>query len=161
MAKLRYTARFKRDYRRGVEKGCSPEKLRALLELLRLDGPLPLRRTVGGGGGLDERPVPEDVPLRKVGRIAAIDRNALGNLDIAAIQQAEIVAFRHADHIAVLRHVDGFLDVLERTRLRPLIAVGARAFAHIPVGGLRRKHQQQGRDGQECQFQLLHFQWII
>ena len=42
MANLRYTARFKRDYRKGVAKGCDGEKLKALLELLRLDYPLPL-----------------------------------------------------------------------------------------------------------------------
>ena len=42
MANLRYTARFKRDFRRGVAKGCNPEKLKALLELLRMDAPLPL-----------------------------------------------------------------------------------------------------------------------
>ena len=42
MANLRYTARFKRDYRKGVAKGCDGEKLKALLELLRLDRPLPL-----------------------------------------------------------------------------------------------------------------------
>ena len=41
MAKLRYTARFKRDYLQGVSLGCDPEKLKALLELLRLDAPLP------------------------------------------------------------------------------------------------------------------------
>ena len=55
MAKLRYTARFKRDYRRGVEKGCSPEKLKALLELLRLDGPLPLDARDGPVKGLSAR----------------------------------------------------------------------------------------------------------
>ena len=42
MATLCYTARFKRDYRRGVAAGCDPEKLKALLELLRRDAPLPL-----------------------------------------------------------------------------------------------------------------------
>ena len=41
MNKLRYTLRFRRDYRRGVRKGCDGGKLRALLELLRLGGPLP------------------------------------------------------------------------------------------------------------------------
>ena len=42
MATLCYTARFKRDYRRGVAAGCDPEKLKALLELLRRGSPLPL-----------------------------------------------------------------------------------------------------------------------
>ncbi len=42
MATLCYTARFKRDYRRGVAAGCDPEKLKALLELLRRGAPLPL-----------------------------------------------------------------------------------------------------------------------
>ncbi len=41
MNKLRYTLRFRRDYRRGVNKGCDGGKLRALLELLRLGSPLP------------------------------------------------------------------------------------------------------------------------
>ncbi len=41
MNKLRYTLRFRRDYRRGVRKGCDGGKLRALLELLRLGSPLP------------------------------------------------------------------------------------------------------------------------
>ena len=41
MNKLRYTQRFRRDYRRGVKKGCDGGKLRALLELLRLGSPLP------------------------------------------------------------------------------------------------------------------------
>ena len=47
MATLRYTARFRRDYRQGVAAGCDPEKLRALLELLRLDSPLPLESRDG------------------------------------------------------------------------------------------------------------------
>ena len=42
MANLRYTARFKRDFRQGVAAGCDPKKLKALLELLRMDAPLPL-----------------------------------------------------------------------------------------------------------------------
>ena len=42
MNRLRYTARFRRDFRKGVEKGCDPEKLKALLELLRRESPLPL-----------------------------------------------------------------------------------------------------------------------
>ena len=42
MNKLRYTTHFKRDFRRGTAKGCDPEKLRVLLELLRRDAPLPL-----------------------------------------------------------------------------------------------------------------------
>ncbi len=42
MNTLRYTARFRRDYRKGVAKGCSPAKLRALLELLRRGAPLPV-----------------------------------------------------------------------------------------------------------------------
>ena len=42
MANLRYTARFKRDFRRGAAKGCDPEKLKALLVLLRMGSPLPL-----------------------------------------------------------------------------------------------------------------------
>ncbi len=41
MNKLRYTLRFRRDYRRGVRQGCDGGKLRALLELLRLGSPLP------------------------------------------------------------------------------------------------------------------------
>ncbi len=41
MNTLRYTARFRRDYRRGLRKGCDPAKLRALLELLRRGAPLP------------------------------------------------------------------------------------------------------------------------
>ena len=55
MAKLRYTARFRRDYRRGVEKGCRPEKLKALLELLRLDAPLPLDARDGTVKGVSAR----------------------------------------------------------------------------------------------------------
>ena len=42
MNKLRYTSRFKRDFRRGTARGCDPGKLRALLELLRMGSPLPL-----------------------------------------------------------------------------------------------------------------------
>ena len=42
MNKLRYTAHFKRDFRRGTARGCDPGKLRALLELLRMGSPLPL-----------------------------------------------------------------------------------------------------------------------
>ncbi len=42
MNTLRYTARFRRDYRKGVAKGCDPAKLRALLELLRRGAPLPV-----------------------------------------------------------------------------------------------------------------------
>jgi len=42
MNKLRYTARFRRDYRRGLVSGCDSGKLKALLELLRLGAPLPL-----------------------------------------------------------------------------------------------------------------------
>ncbi len=42
MANLRYTARFKRDFRRGVAAGCDPDKLKALLVLLRMGSPLPL-----------------------------------------------------------------------------------------------------------------------
>ena len=34
MAKLRYSAHFKRDYRQGVEKGCDPKKLKVLLKIL-------------------------------------------------------------------------------------------------------------------------------
>ncbi|MBR4703307.1 MAG: type II toxin-antitoxin system YafQ family toxin [Oscillospiraceae bacterium] len=41
MNKLRYTLRFRRDYRWGLKKGCDGGKLRALLELLRLGSPLP------------------------------------------------------------------------------------------------------------------------
>ena len=55
MAKLRYTASFRRDYRRGVEKGCRPEKLKALLELLRLDAPLPLDAKDGPVKGTSAR----------------------------------------------------------------------------------------------------------
>ena len=55
MATLRYTARFRRDYQRGVEKGCDPEKLRALLELLRLGSPLPLDRRDGPVKGIEAR----------------------------------------------------------------------------------------------------------
>ncbi len=42
MNRLRYTAHFKRDFLRGTARGCSPARLRALLELLRLGAPLPL-----------------------------------------------------------------------------------------------------------------------
>ncbi len=42
MAKLRYTARFRLDYRRGMRKGCSLGKLKGLLALLRRGAPLPL-----------------------------------------------------------------------------------------------------------------------
>ena len=42
MPKLRYTALFRRDFRKGVARGCDPEKLRSLLELLRRGAPLPL-----------------------------------------------------------------------------------------------------------------------
>lgn len=42
MNKLRYTARFRRDYRKGLASGCDSGKLKALLELLRLGAPLPL-----------------------------------------------------------------------------------------------------------------------
>ena len=55
MAKLRYSARFKRDYRQGVEKGCDPSKLKALLELLRRDAPLPLDSRDGPMKGAEAR----------------------------------------------------------------------------------------------------------
>ena len=42
MPKLRYTALFRRDFRKGVARGCDPEKLRSLLELLHRGAPLPL-----------------------------------------------------------------------------------------------------------------------
>ena len=42
MAKLRYTARFRLDYRRGMRKGCSLGKLKSLLALLCRGAPLPL-----------------------------------------------------------------------------------------------------------------------
>ena len=47
MANLRYTARFKRDFRQGVAAGCDSKKLKALLALLQLDAPLPLDRRGG------------------------------------------------------------------------------------------------------------------
>ena len=55
MNKLRYTARFKRDFRRGAAKGCDPEKLRALLELLRRGAPLPLGSRDGPVKGTEAR----------------------------------------------------------------------------------------------------------
>ncbi len=47
MPKLRYTALFRRDFRKGVARGCDPEKLRSLLELLRRGAPLPLNSRDG------------------------------------------------------------------------------------------------------------------
>ncbi len=55
MPKLRYTALFKRDFRRGVSRGCDPEKLRSLLELLRLGAPLPLSSRDGPLKNADAR----------------------------------------------------------------------------------------------------------
>ena len=42
MAKLRFTWRFRLDYRRSMCRGCSLEKLKSLLALLRRGSPLPL-----------------------------------------------------------------------------------------------------------------------
>ncbi len=42
MAKLRYTVRFRLDYRRSMRKGCNLGKLKSLLALLRRGSPLPL-----------------------------------------------------------------------------------------------------------------------
>ncbi len=42
MAKLRFTWRFRLDYRRSMRRGCSLEKLKSLLALLRRGSPLPL-----------------------------------------------------------------------------------------------------------------------
>ena len=55
MRNLRYTARFRRDYRQGVARGCDPQKLRALLELLRLGAPLPLDSRDGPVKGAEAR----------------------------------------------------------------------------------------------------------
>ncbi len=53
--KLRYTSRFKRDYRRGAAKGCDPAKLRSLLELLRRSAPLPLGSRDAAAGNAQAR----------------------------------------------------------------------------------------------------------
>ena len=42
MAKLRFTWRFRLDYRRSMRKGCKLGKLKSLLALLRRGSPLPL-----------------------------------------------------------------------------------------------------------------------
>ncbi len=42
MADLRFTSRFKQDYRRGMRKGCDVKKLKSLLALLLRGAPLPL-----------------------------------------------------------------------------------------------------------------------
>ncbi len=55
MSVLRYTARFKRDFRQGVKKGCDPGKLRALLELLRQDCPLPMDSLDRAAGNAEAR----------------------------------------------------------------------------------------------------------
>lgn len=55
MAKLRYSAHFKRDFRQGVKRGCDPEKLRSLLELLQREAPLPLDSRDGPMKGTNVR----------------------------------------------------------------------------------------------------------
>ncbi len=55
MAKLRYSAHFKRDFRQGVKRGCDPEKLRSLLELLQREAPLPLDSRDGQMKGTNVR----------------------------------------------------------------------------------------------------------
>ena len=42
MADLRFTSRFKQDYRRGMRRGCDVKKLKSLLALLLRGAPLPL-----------------------------------------------------------------------------------------------------------------------
>lgn len=41
MLKIEFTARFKKDYKLAIRRGCSPEKFEALLHLLYLEEPLP------------------------------------------------------------------------------------------------------------------------
>ena len=55
MARLRYSAHFKRDFRQGVKRGCDPEKLRALLELLQREAALPLASRDGQMKGTNVR----------------------------------------------------------------------------------------------------------